>query len=56
MSRQFEFFGFPKEKRASEFKLPGTTIYDIGETAGFADKDQKITLPSCVNFILLTIG
>ncbi|HLW76461.1 MAG TPA: radical SAM protein [Bryobacteraceae bacterium] len=31
--------------------LPGTTIYDMGEAAGFTQKDQKITLASYVNFM-----
>jgi anaerobic magnesium-protoporphyrin IX monomethyl ester cyclase len=31
--------------------LPGTTIYDMGEAAGFTDKDKKITLASYVNFM-----
>ena len=31
--------------------LPGTTIYDMGEAAGFANKEQKITLASYVNFM-----
>jgi hypothetical protein len=31
--------------------LPGTTIYDMGESAGFTKKDEKITLASYVNFM-----
>ncbi len=31
--------------------LPGTTIYDMGEAAGFTEKDEKITLASYVNFM-----
>src|SRR5712692_2539599 len=31
--------------------LPGTTIYDMGEAAGFTKKDEKITLASYVNFM-----
>jgi anaerobic magnesium-protoporphyrin IX monomethyl ester cyclase len=31
--------------------LPGTTIYRMGDEAGFTDKDQKITLASYVNFL-----
>jgi len=31
--------------------LPGTTIYDMGEEAGYARKDQKITLASYVTYM-----
>jgi radical SAM superfamily enzyme YgiQ (UPF0313 family) len=31
--------------------LPGTTIYDMAEAAGFTRKDQKITLSTYVNFM-----
>ena len=31
--------------------LPGTTIYDMGESAGFTKKDEKITLASYVTYM-----
>ena len=31
--------------------LPGTTIYDMGEQAGFTKKDEKITLASYVTYM-----
>ena len=31
--------------------LPGTTIYEMGEAAGFTKKEEKITLASYVNFM-----